>query len=313
MGAPPPTRIAPMDTCTEERRLMLMGMCGANSTVATLGRHSRGVLSYASPNQSVRRESGASRNAEGANSARKRSGTRTADGGPARFRGASGERWIRIVSTHRRGAALTERLISQVTGQKGGRRLGTKAWRLPPFLFGGPVGRQTPLFKLHQELGARIVDFGGWDMPVQYSSQIGEHHAVRRAAGVFDVSHMCVVDLRGARGRALLQRLPANDVAKLRTPGKALYGCMLNERGGVIDDTIVYYLSDSWFRAVVNAATRDKDLAWIRRHAPAFGVEVSERTDLAMLAIQGPEGRAKAAQLLAAADAGAALALPTFG
>jgi len=174
------------------------------------------------------------------------------------------------------------------------------------------VGRQTPLFKLHQELGARIVDFGGWDMPVQYSSQIGEHHAVRRGAGVFDVSHMCVVDLRGARVRALLQRLLANDVAKLRTPGKALYGCMLNERGGVIDDTIVYYLSDSWFRAVVNAGTRDKDLAWIRRHAPAFGVEVSERTDLAMLAIQGPEGRAKAAQLLAAADAGAALALPTF-
>jgi len=76
------------------------------------------------------------------------------------------------------------------------------------------------------------VDFGGWDMPVQYSSQIGEHHAVRRAAGVFDVSHMCVVDLRGARVRALLQRLLANDVAKLKTPGKALYSCMLNERGG---------------------------------------------------------------------------------
>src|SRR5207302_5331055 len=111
---------------------------------------------------------------------------------------------------------------------------------------------------------------------------------------------------------ALLQQLLANDVAKLKTPGKGLYSCMLNERGGVIDDTIVYYLSDSWFRAVVNAGTRDKDLAWIRRHAPASGVEVTERTDLAMLAIQGPEGRAKAAQLLAAADAGAALALPTF-
>ncbi|HJX19672.1 MAG TPA: glycine cleavage system aminomethyltransferase GcvT, partial [Steroidobacteraceae bacterium] len=174
------------------------------------------------------------------------------------------------------------------------------------------MGRQTPLFKLHQELGARIVDFGGWDMPVQYSSQIGEHHAVRRAAGVFDVSHMCVVDLRGASVRALLQQLLANDVAKLRTPGKALYSCMLNERGGVIDDTIVYYLSDSWFRAVVNAGTRDKDLAWIRRYAQASGVEVTERTDLAMLAIQGPEGRAKAAQLLTAADAGAALALRTF-
>src|SRR5438105_9000831 len=123
MGAPPPTRMAPMDTCTDERRLMLMGTCGANSTVARLGRHSRRLLSYVRPNRSVRRESGASRNAEGANSARKRSGTGTADGGRCNLRGASGERWSRIASTHRRGAALTERLISQVTGQKGGRRL----------------------------------------------------------------------------------------------------------------------------------------------------------------------------------------------
>ena len=174
------------------------------------------------------------------------------------------------------------------------------------------MGRQTPLFKLHQELGARIVDFGGWDMPVQYSSQIGEHHAVRRAAGVFDVSHMCVVDLQGPRVRALLQRLLANDVAKLKSPGKALYSCMLNEHGGVIDDLIVYYLSESWFRAVVNAGTRDKDLAWIRRYAAEFGVEVRERADLAMLAVQGPEARAKAAQLLDAGQARAALELAAF-
>jgi len=174
------------------------------------------------------------------------------------------------------------------------------------------VGRRTPLFKLHQELGARMVDFGGWDMPVQYSSQIGEHHAVRRAAGVFDVSHMCIVDLKGAKVRALLQQLLANDVAKLKTPGKALYSCMLNERGGVIDDLIVYYLSESWFRTVVNASTRDKDLAWIRRHAQPLGVEVTERTDLALLAIQGPEARAKAAQLLDGAEAAAALALGAF-
>jgi aminomethyltransferase len=174
------------------------------------------------------------------------------------------------------------------------------------------VGRQTPLFKLHQELGARMVDFGGWDMPVQYSSQIGEHHAVRRAAGVFDVSHMCIVDLRGAKVRALLQQLLANDVAKLKSPGRALYSCMLNERGGVIDDLIVYYLSESSFRAVLNASTRDKDLAWVRRHAQPLGVEVTERTDLAMLAIQGPEARAKAAQLLDGVDAAAALALGTF-
>ncbi|HYL01345.1 MAG TPA: glycine cleavage system aminomethyltransferase GcvT [Steroidobacteraceae bacterium] len=174
------------------------------------------------------------------------------------------------------------------------------------------MGRKTPLFALHQELNARIVDFGGWDMPVQYGSQIGEHHAVRRAAGVFDVSHMCVVDLKGSRVRALLAELLANDVGRLKVPGKALYSCMLNERGGVIDDLIVYFLTESFFRAVVNAGTREKDLAWIRRHAAAFGVEVTERADLAMLAIQGPEARAKAVQLLAAGDREAALALGAF-
>jgi aminomethyltransferase len=174
------------------------------------------------------------------------------------------------------------------------------------------VGRQTPLFRLHQELNARMVDFGGWDMPVQYGSQIGEHHAVRRAAGVFDVSHMGIVDLKGARVRAFLQRLLANDVARLKTPGRALYSCMLNEAGGVLDDLIAYYLSDSWYRVVVNAGTRDKDLAWMRRHASAFGIEVAERSDLAMLAIQGPEARDKALQLLPPAQTGAALALATF-
>jgi aminomethyltransferase len=157
-----------------------------------------------------------------------------------------------------------------------------------------------------------MVDFGGWDMPVQYGSQIGEHHAVRRAAGVFDVSHMCVVDLKGARVRPFLQQLLANDVTRLKVPGKALYSCMLNERGGVLDDLITYYLGDSWYRVVVNAGTRDKDLAWLRKHTGAFAVEVTERSDLAMLAIQGPEARAKAAQLLPAAHAKAALALGTF-
>jgi len=174
------------------------------------------------------------------------------------------------------------------------------------------VGRRTPLFELHTELGARIVDFGGWDMPVQYSSQIGEHHAVRRAAGVFDVSHMCVVDLRGDRVRKFLEHLLANDVGKLQAPGKALYSCMLNEAGGVIDDLIVYFLDESWFRVVVNAGTRDKDLAWIRRHASEFGVDVKERTDLAMLAIQGPDARAKLVKVLSPAGAKAALALDTF-
>ncbi len=174
--------------------------------------------------------------------------------------------------------------------------------------------RHTPLFDLHQKLGARMVDFGGWDMPLQYGSQIAEHHAVRRGAGVFDVSHMCVVDLKAARVRPFLQRLLANDPGKLEVPGKALYGCMLNEAGGVIDDLIVYFLDESWFRAVVNAGTRDKDLAWIRHQAAAFGVEVIERTDLAMLAVQGPGARTKAASLLSPAGAASALALePFFG
>jgi aminomethyltransferase len=149
-------------------------------------------------------------------------------------------------------------------------------------------------------------------MPVQYSSQIGEHHAVRRAAGVFDVSHMCVVDLKGVRVRTFLRMLLANDVDKLVRPGKALYSCMLNESGGVLDDLIVYYLSDSWFRLVVNAGTRDKDLAWIRRQAREFDVGVLERAELAMLAIQGPEARGKAARLLSRVGAATAMELDTF-
>jgi aminomethyltransferase len=174
------------------------------------------------------------------------------------------------------------------------------------------LARRTPLFALHQELNARMVDFGGWDMPVQYGSQIGEHHVVRRAAGVFDVSHMCIIDLSGTRVTAFMQHLLANDVARLKSPGKALYSCLLSESGGVLDDGIAYYLGEAWFRLVVNAGTRDKDLAWIQTQARHFGVEVRERSDLAMLAVQGPEARAKAAQLLPAALAKAALGLGVF-
>jgi aminomethyltransferase len=176
------------------------------------------------------------------------------------------------------------------------------------------VGRHTPLYELHQAAGARIVDFGGWDMPLAYASQIAEHHAVRRLAGVFDVSHMCIIDLSGARTREFLKFLIANDVDKLTRRGKALYACMLNESGGVLDDLIVYFLSDSWFRLVVNAGTRDKDLLWIRRHAQTFSVAVRERDDLAMLAVQGPQARLLTASLLVPADAAAALSLaPFFG
>src|SRR5580658_8196195 len=131
-----------------------------------------------------------------------------------------------------------------------------------------------------------MVDFGGWDMPVAFGSQIEEHRAVRGAAGVFDVSHMCIVDLNGARTRELLSRLLANDVGRLRAPGQALYSCMLNERGGVIDDLIVYYLGDDAFRLVLNASTGAKDIGWIGVHAPAALVQLRERRDLAMLAVQ---------------------------
>ncbi|MCC6172655.1 MAG: glycine cleavage system protein T, partial [Gammaproteobacteria bacterium] len=176
------------------------------------------------------------------------------------------------------------------------------------------MGRRTPLHDLHVALGARMVDFGGWDMPVHYGSQIEEHHAVRRGAGLFDVSHMCVVDLLGAGARAFLQGLLANDVGKLQTPGKALYSCMLNERGGVIDDLIVYFRAESAFRLVVNAGTRDKDLAWIRTRAQATGaaLEILERNDLAMIAVQGPRVRELLAAQLPEAERAPTLALEPF-
>jgi len=174
------------------------------------------------------------------------------------------------------------------------------------------MGKKTPLYQKHLECGARIVDFGGWDMPLHYGSQKEEHHAVRRKAGVFDVSHMTIVDLRGERVRDFLRFLLANDVAKLQESGKALYTCMLNEAGGVIDDLIVYYMTDAWFRLVVNAATREKDLAWINRQAEVFGVAVSERAELAMLAVQGPAARELAAPCVDAEWREPALALKVF-
>lgn len=171
---------------------------------------------------------------------------------------------------------------------------------------------KTPLYDAHVALGARMVDFGGWEMPVNYGSQIEEHHAVRNDAGMFDVSHMTVVDLKGAATRSFLSRLLANDVAKLREPGKALYSCMLNDAGGVIDDLIVYYLADDWFRMVVNAATREKDLAWIKEQAAGEELTITERSDLAMIAVQGPNARQKAAALLSSEQAESALALKPF-
>jgi aminomethyltransferase len=172
--------------------------------------------------------------------------------------------------------------------------------------------RKTPLHARHVELGARLVDFGGWDMPLQYGSQLEEHHAVRRDAGMFDVSHMRAVDLEGPRAQDFLRRLLANDVARLTAPGKALYSCMLNASGGVIDDLIVYFREPGRYRLVVNAGTADKDLAWIGGQAAGLGLAVRPREDLAMIAVQGPNARAKAAALLPAADEAKALALEAF-
>ena len=164
------------------------------------------------------------------------------------------------------------------------------------------MGQRTPLYDLHLALGAKMVDFGGWDMPLHYGSQVEEHHQVRRECGVFDVSHMCVLDIGGGQAQAYLQRLLANDVARLQTPGKALYSAMLNERGGVIDDLLVY-LTDEGYRLVLNAGTRDKDLAWMHAQAGDFDVLLRERRDLSVLAIQGPKARARVAELVSQARA----------
>jgi aminomethyltransferase len=170
--------------------------------------------------------------------------------------------------------------------------------------------KATPLNSTHRASHAKMVDFGGWDMPVNYGSQIEEHHAVRTDAGMFDVSHMCVIDVEGPGVRGFLQRLLANNVDKLQVPGKALYSCMLNEAGGVIDDLIVYYFGEAWFRLVVNAGTADKDLAWMTAKNAEWnaGVRLTQRRDggnapLALIAVQGPHARAKVWDVLPATRA----------
>ncbi|WP_417355550.1 glycine cleavage system aminomethyltransferase GcvT [Gallaecimonas pentaromativorans] len=174
--------------------------------------------------------------------------------------------------------------------------------------------QQTVLFDAHNACGAKMVDFHGWDMPLHYGSQIEEHKAVRSDAGMFDVSHMTVVDLTGTKTRDFLRYLLANDVAKLTVPGKALYTGMLDDNAGVIDDLIVYFLSEDFFRLVVNSATREKDLAWITKQAAAFEVTVTERPELAMIAVQGPNAKAKAATVFSAEQNAAVEGMkPFFG
>jgi aminomethyltransferase len=160
------------------------------------------------------------------------------------------------------------------------------------------MSQKTVLYDKHVEYGGKMVDFAGWQMPVNYGSQMDEHHQVRQDAGMFDVSHMTIVDLKGERVKEFLRYLLANDVARLTQTGKALYSCMLREDGGVIDDLIVYYMHDGWYRMVVNAGTRDKDMAWIVKQAAAFDVEVNERANTAMIAVQGPKAIARAISVL---------------
>ena len=164
--------------------------------------------------------------------------------------------------------------------------------------------KATPLNAVHRAAGAKMVDFGGWDMPVNYGSQIEEHHAVRSDCGMFDVSHMCIVDLKGDNVRAFLRGLVANNVDKLQNPGKALYSCMLTPEGFVVDDLIIYYFNENWFRLVVNAGTAEKDVAWMNAHNAATnaGISITQRRDgpnaYAMIAVQGPNARSKTWEVL---------------
>ncbi|MCW8930575.1 MAG: glycine cleavage system aminomethyltransferase GcvT [Gammaproteobacteria bacterium] len=166
--------------------------------------------------------------------------------------------------------------------------------------------KETPIIKAHQDMGAKLVDFGGWNMPIHYGSQLDEHHQVRKDAGMFDVCHMTIVDLRGCEVIDYLAKLMANDVAKIADkPGKALYSCMLNNEGGVIDDLIIYFMESAWVRVIVNSSTREKDLAWMRSQIDNMAVDLTERDDLAMIAVQGPNAREFAAKALGDEIAGA--------
>ena len=172
--------------------------------------------------------------------------------------------------------------------------------------------KTTPLNASHRAAGARMVDFGGWDMPVNYGSQIDEHNAVRTDCGMFDVSHMLPIDLTGEGVRDFLRYALANNIDKLKTPGKALYSCLLNQEGGVVDDLIVYFFREDWFRMVVNAGTADKDVDWLNLLKESLGasLEIRPRRELAMIAVQGPNARAKLWQVLPGSRAGSELLKP---
>ncbi|QQZ27407.1 glycine cleavage system aminomethyltransferase GcvT [Thiothrix subterranea] len=172
--------------------------------------------------------------------------------------------------------------------------------------------QRTALYAKHLESGAKMVDFAGWEMPIHYGSQLQEHHQVRNDAGMFDVSHMVILDLVGAQSKAFLQYLLANNVDKLKESGKALYSCMLTPEGTVIDDLIVYFITETQWRIVVNAGTRDKDIAWMQKQIAAFDATLTERDDLSMIAAQGPNARAKVLGIMPADEVAIVEPLKTF-
>lgn len=172
--------------------------------------------------------------------------------------------------------------------------------------------KRTRLYQDHIHAGATLVDFSGWQMPLHYGSQIAEHYVVRRDAGVFDVSHMTVVDLLGTAGRTFLRNILANDVDRLIGIGNALYSCMLNHHGGVLDDLIVYYQAPDHYRLVLNAGTREKDLNWLKQQIDSLSVGIQERLDLSMLAIQGPKAIAKTLSILNPTQMDAVMTLQPF-
>ncbi len=158
--------------------------------------------------------------------------------------------------------------------------------------------KHTALYDQHTRLNAKLVDFSGWEMPIQYTSQIAEHQAVRTSVGLFDVSHMAIVDIQGTESIPFLRHLLANDIHKLKHNGQALYTCMLNEQGGIIDDLIAYRLRPDYFRCIINAACVTDDIAWIQQQAAAFSVVIEQPEDLCILALQGPQARTLATSLL---------------
>lgn len=160
------------------------------------------------------------------------------------------------------------------------------------------MAQKTALYDLHCQLGAQMIDFGGWQMPLHYGSQIAEHQAVRQRAGLFDVSHMGIVDVQGADATAFLRYALANDIKKLDKNGKALYTCLLNPRGGIIDDLIVYRLEEESYRLIINASRRTADMQWLRQLSAAYHLHLQECSHLAMIAVQGPQALPKLSAVL---------------